>query len=351
MGSFLVSCCASNQTIREGGDVYIMPIFENGDIEKGSNGERLQGLSRIIYNTDLYGLLGFIFTGYYNDYGRYVINWDKASNKYMLKNYLEYLQENAVDVEQGENTYHDVPFKPNDLVLTDNYDEVWDYIHEAIWEGRLFLKRSFYKGGYIYAKVEYFVGHKTSIDILINMYSKRPVEDAYFYSEEAKNFYKKSIKNKSLVLFNEFKQLSKDISRTSSWARKDYYHFLGESLNSSENVAWQPHYSIRQNLVQDHLEDFDSYLDIYTAFSTMKDMITSFTYCNVIIRPVYYAGQDYGNDNGNRFLYWMSLVQKQNIKDMMENDHFYLEDDDEEEIPLSTFAIKKYIEKTSKNFR
>lgn len=359
MGSFLVSCCATNQSIC-GEDVYVIPIAENVEKIKNNQNLVLQGLGRLTYNTDLYEPLGFLFTGHYDDYGRYDIDWNKTSNKYMLKKYLSFLKENAVYIEQGENKYHDPAFNPVDLeVEGSNYQAIWEYIHDVIWEGRMFLKRHYYQGGWIYTKVEYFIGHKRNMDILLDLYQERDKTNGYYGNPEEKLFYQKTTEEKALVMFNYFKQeheeeQSEDYDKlevlTRRLANEDrMHHFLGESLGSGMNVRWRPVERIRKELVVNRLDNYEDYLDIYKAFVTLKEIVISLSYCNVILRPVYYASQDYGNSFGLRFGHWMEQVHNRNIA---ENDfEGYLEDNElDNDVELSTKMKKDIVEKDAKSF-
>ena len=356
MGSFLVSCCATNQSISSE-EVYVIPIFENIQQLKNEKGLPLQGLDRLTYNTDLYGLLGFIFTGSYYDYGQYEIDWTKPSNKYMLEQYLDFLKEKAVYIEQGENQYHDPAFNPVDLKVDGtNYQEIWEYIHEVIWEGRLFLCKQNYRGGYLYTKVEYFVAHKANMDILLDMYQKRDRSQGYFSSEEEKQFYLKSTEEKAKVLFDEIIQEGLDFhdpeKRLQALMREHgdrKIHFFGESYGSDSNVAWRPNKKVKTALVNAYQDKYEDYLDIYKAFVAIKEIVTSLSYCNVIFRPVYYASQDYGNSFGLRFGHWMEQIHKRNI----ENDNFenYYEDNDiDEDVVLSPEQVKDIIKKDAESF-
>lgn len=356
MGSFLVSCCATNQSISNE-EVYVIPIFENIKTVENEKGLPLQGLDRLTYNTDLYGLLGFIFSGSYYDYGRYDIDWNKPSNKYMLENYLKFLKENAVYIEQGSNPYHDPPFNPIDLEVDGtNYQTIWEYIHDVIWEGRLFLRRQNYRGGYLYTKVEYFVAHKPNMDILLDMYQKRDRTRGYYSDEDEKLFYQKSTEEKAKILFDELIQEKLDSDdpekRLEALMREHgdrKIHFFGESYSSDTNVAWRPNKRVKEALVSAYENKYEEYLDIYKAFVTIKEIVICLSYCNIIFRPVYYASQDYGNSFGLRFGHWMEQVQKRNI----EQDDFeeYYEDNDiEEDVEISLEKKKEIIGKDAESF-
>lgn len=360
MGSFLVSCCATNQSI-SGEDVYVIPIYENRRTVKNEKNLPLTGLDRLTYNTDLYGLLGVIFTGSYHDYGRYDIDWDLTSNQFMLRKYVEYLKHNSVVIEQGENPYHDPAFNAHTIELTNNYQEVWEYIHEAIWEGRLYLKLTNYLGDFIYTKVEYFVAHRDNMDILLDMYSRRE-KNLRYYDGEAKEFYSKTDDEKAKHLFKqiveEFKETLEDydgdnekvIERlTRRISRSDrIQHFFGEGYGDGANVLIRPNNLFKKSLVLEYIKDYDSYLEIYKSLVKIKNIVISLMYCNVIFRPVYYASQDYSNSMGLRYSYWLEQIHKKNVERF--DDERDLDDDEDDDTILSSEEIQIKVIKEVESF-
>lgn len=348
MGSFLISCCVTNQTITDGEEVYIIPIHENGEYTEGQGDQLLKGLGRLTYNTDLYGLTGHIFEGTYADYGRYDIDWEKTSNKFMLQRYLTFLSKSAYSMEQGANEYHDVEFKPENLELTpDNHQAVWEYLHEGVWESRAFMVKQTYTSTapkVIANKLEYFIVKKKYADIFINMYRESRL-NAYYYSEEAKEFYTLSLEEKAKRLFDEASTYlampNEDENKLTTYLKitqdKRYIHFLGENL-SDASVADRLYKSNQINLVESFNGDFDSFLEVYKAYANIKDLIVAMMYANLYVRPVYYASQDYGNSFGSCFSYLMDIVHQDNIDKYEE----YVEDEDIEEAGNYLLAFEKH---------
>ena len=350
MGSFLVSCCATNQSISNE-EVYVIPIYENVEHVESKGEIPLTGLCRLTYNTDLYGLVGFIFTGVYNDYGQYNIDWNKISNRHMLEKYVDFLNKSAINIEQGSNRFHDVPFEIDKLVLTENnHNHIWCYIHEAIWQGRLFIKKQSYPNKTLASGLNYFVAHKDNLDILLDLYnSKQPNNFRYYSSDEEKEFYLKDTEGKAKHLFDEVIKKESDKldpnydpikSAVAEHILSDnrLSHFLGDS-GYSDKVACRPNIRTNTELVLKYENDYESYLEIYKAFVTMQDIVISLSYCNIVIRPVYYASQDYSNELGLRFSYWMEKIHKQNVQDFKEYSEAYDEND-----PPSTIQLKLELE-------
>jgi len=79
-----------------------------------------------IYPWSAWNLASFPIDAEYDDYGQYDFDEDGEA----FKGFLNYLEKNAVTVEQGENEYHDHPFDPsNPKHLT--YDHIKDVIHSG----------------------------------------------------------------------------------------------------------------------------------------------------------------------------------------------------------------------------
>lgn len=338
MGSFLVSCCVTNQSISTNEPVYVIPIFENNRVLLDEHENKLQYKPRIIYSTDIYGLVGVIFIGFYADYGRFQINWDKEENKYMFRKYVKYLFLYAFSIQKGENPYHDPDFLADKLVLPkdadeDDYQKLWDYIHEAIWEQRAFVNRPDYVGGKQQSRLEYFVAHKDYTDILIDMYRDQDFKVS-IWDKDCHKFFTSSHEEKAKLLYDQYASrfLNKNPTQEEStaWLVEDMrstsdYHFLGQRTSNEVKMLWRPDTQVRKELVEEYLHDFDKFVEVYKSFATLLEMYYAFTYTNVIIRPVYYASQDYGNTFGYRFAYFMNEVRKQIIQDKIDSDSDYYE--------------------------
>ena len=226
MGSFLQACCITNQSVQEGEEVYIIPIMENIESTRVANDKYLNSVKESVYNTDMFKPLGFIFKGVYADYGQYNIDWNLAENKLMFIYYLSYLKKSSLKVEEGENSVHDIPFDATSLVIKDgNYDELWDQIHEAIWEGRLFLRENNYKPNIptIYCKVHYHISIKHHSDILIDLFNKKSPSRYSDFTTEQKTFSSLSIQEQA----KEFVSKNFDIfNEETSFSSKKYKYFL-----------------------------------------------------------------------------------------------------------------------------
>lgn len=116
MGSWYKTCGLSNLPILDGEQVYVFPIVQNLDIT-----ERC-------YSTAFWSPVMIPFLSEYNDYG---VGTNSHQNiEYTLKGIREYM----IEMEQGENKYHDIEVKKDKL------DE--ELFFESVREGRLFVDYS-----------------------------------------------------------------------------------------------------------------------------------------------------------------------------------------------------------------
>lgn len=336
MGSFLQACCITNQSIQEDEEVYIIPLVENIKTTKIAENTYVSGLKESVYNTDMFTPLGFIFKGTYADYGQYNINWDNKENRLMFIFYLNYLKNHALKVEQGENSCHDIPFDINTLILDGkNYEELWDKIHEAIWEGRLFLNNLPYKE--VSQKVHYHISIKHHSDILVGMQQNSILNEKKnsWTTPSHFEFQKLSIKEQAKL----FVEKSFDVFEEAfSFSSRTFKYFLS---GTTVDYAWTS-YDFKdiqkkaKNVTREDLEN------LYISLCTFKYLVSAMSLCQLIFRPVHYGSQDYGNYLGNNFAYLMSKVHEYNVKSKLESDY-----SEEEEITKDN--VEEYMRSNGEN--
>lgn len=329
MGSFLQACCLTNQTIRESEEVYIIPIIENTKAFKTGE-EVYTGLSESVYNTDLFTPMGFIFTGQYADYGRYDVDFSKTDNKLMMDKFITLLQQDATDIEQGENKYHDVPFKTSEI-NTEDYSQAWDYIHEAIWEGRLFVNHPYRGIGDMHkklqTKVHYFIVSKQHADTLLNMHEE--IKVSYFYDDAHKAYVAMSPEERVKAYMSQIKELASTMDQSSTYMKiwkLDGTKYMHQFLDSTYvYYSW-----VALDFIDLYKEVEETELSkLYVAVRTLSDLTSAMSLCHVIYRPVHYGTQDYGNTIGIRFCEFMARVNEKNITDFIDREFEYGESEKE----------------------
>jgi hypothetical protein len=115
MGCWNGTCAITNLPIYYGEEVYVFFLVESA-YDSTNN----------CYMDTYYDLFPLHFTGTYNDYGAVEDCSDEAQHV------IDYLKENLVEMEQGENKYHDIPVKREGF----NIEKLFDADHER----RLFVK-------------------------------------------------------------------------------------------------------------------------------------------------------------------------------------------------------------------
>jgi hypothetical protein len=123
MGCWNGTCAISKLPIFHG-DRVIVWFFNSA---RYSDNGKVPQASSYCYPWGQYSLLGVPFRAEYNDYG-WIEDIDEADTV-MLQMVIEELRSNLVEIEQGENEYHDIEVKKRDLDI--------ELIGEAIHENRL----------------------------------------------------------------------------------------------------------------------------------------------------------------------------------------------------------------------
>ena len=342
MGSFLISCGLTNQSLSDD-EVYIIPIIENkhSNALLDKDGNPYQVNDRLCYNTDLYRPLGVMFSAKYYDYGRYEIEWNDT-NKQLLVQYFNYLKEHCISQEMGENQYHDPAIDLNKYSLEDVWtqaQEIWDYIHEAIWECRLiaYPMLPYHKTP---SKVDYFVVQKQYAEILINKFINRPV-DNYAYSE----WRKKHTEFRLMSLEDKYKHLKKYYNNTdiyNPYRSDEYYWCLNRSGGGSS--AWLCISDIKAQVFMSNLKD-DLALNLFTSYYYLEQLIVAMSYMNAYPIPVYYSSQDYSNVFGITYLEFMNEV-KELVKTNIDLEYLELDDN----VEMNEAELDSYFKEIANRF-
>ena len=141
MGCWNKTCGLSNLAIHDGEPVMVFTLVQNNDI------------SDFCYSTALYSPVLLPFYSHYNDYGA-----GERSSGVGFPLIIDALKERLVEVEQGENQYHDIPVKREDF----DEDKYWSAIHEQR------LKVLGYKNDE--RDVQFVMFHKRVVDHILENY-------------------------------------------------------------------------------------------------------------------------------------------------------------------------------------
>lgn len=140
MGCWNKTCGLSNLHITAGSDVYVFILEQNDDTSR-------------CYSTAFYRPLLLPFYSKYNDYGG-----GEDSHGIALDYIISGLKDELVEIEQGENQYHDIPVKK------DSFDI--DTFFEAVHEHRLFVKNAWGNR----TAVEFVMFRKDVVDDILDTY-------------------------------------------------------------------------------------------------------------------------------------------------------------------------------------
>jgi len=152
MGSWCATCGISRMPIREGQEVKGLLIVKKND-QTGSS----------CYIDDWWKPIGLPIDIKYADYGNFELVNPDDSNAARL---LEYLKDNAIPMEQGDNKYHDLPVVPSEFT--------WEKVNDIIHEERLMLKN--------YSKIKQYVAwfpiHPIVYEALVRPFYAWGIQDA-----------------------------------------------------------------------------------------------------------------------------------------------------------------------------
>lgn len=153
MGSFNLTCFASQHTIAENNKSIIIPIYQQATynaVELSLNGIKHSQFGfahTICYPNAFWNYAGPIFEGVYSDYGNFYLT-ESSFNHHNLISFFNILYDSLYKVEQGENSVHDLPidfqslYHPEKTYSFDELTSIWDEIWLVGKKNRLFISKN-----------------------------------------------------------------------------------------------------------------------------------------------------------------------------------------------------------------
>jgi hypothetical protein len=145
MGSFNTTCFASQQTISTHNECYVIALKQASGYNPlvvNRNGESVPATSftsSTCYPDCFWQPVSEFISATYDDYGQVELDQD-PENIAKVEAFFKELPFIVYDIEQGENEYHDAPFKLVDFQAKTSVEEAWEYLWEAaVQEERLFV--------------------------------------------------------------------------------------------------------------------------------------------------------------------------------------------------------------------
>lgn len=350
MGSFNVKCFVSQQTIIPGHEAIIFPIvqqstFKPVELIMRGNSDVVE-LSRYGYanntchHTSFWGFYGPIIIGCYDDYGRFTIS-ESELNERAIRAFLNKLSDRVYDVKPGDNEYHEHPLVFSDLYckekeysfaeLVSAWDTIWDLAQEA----RLFVRN--YKGEP--ASVAFATMHKVVGDYLLENMSKRTTWDNRTLEPKSffKNYFIRRLESLFAAIgqedsFNNILFVSLTLGRLEDFRiGSEEGSFIGEFYRDSNVTARIKEYfelNPESRTISD--EVLDEFYELFKPEIEHRYISSAINEPNIKLMPMSYAGQDYDNEMGNKFL---EIVQESNkrVNQLIQSEQEEYEEGDEGE--------------------
>lgn len=327
MGSGLVKCFITNQTIPENFPIMIFPIVNQSTYSKieiidpanNSNHSVYGKYHSTVYANWLYDFTGFSFDGLMKDYAQFELN-NNANNMLSLKTFLSYLYNQSCITIQGENQYHDQSYNIKDLLKTHNIEWKIENKDFVIDEKSLNMNMD--------ALIEELVELTSKNRIFIKHYNGDFL--CLHFAVCLKSTYNLLIENKKESFIEKIQSMYIDNQKPVSFLSGLSLRSL---LTSSSNCTISPEFT--RLLIQTEKELPISYnkeeikkvikkLQFLYDFTNFQRNIS---HLNLTLQPISGYYQDYSNDIGTDFL---TLVAKAN-KDI---DNFLKESNDDEDEEL-----------------
>ena len=332
MGSFNLTCFASQHTISESNKATIIPIIQQatyeavnlslGDIKVSQFGFA----HSICYPNAFWDFAGPIFEGTYADYGNFYLTENK-SNYNNLINFFNILYKSLFKVEQGSNSVHDLPidfqslYQPDKTYSFDELTSIWDTLWHVGQKNRLFINQRQQP-----RQLQFAVLHQKTVKFFENEMSKCRFPESFdqlidefiqskfdFISRcilsidtnDPKNFYYKMSKDLIENILN--------LQTMNHSFNCSFYDFYNDVNKESFNVISK---FITKN---PQAKEFDSStLKKIKKFCSdaikQKSIYFGLENYNVKLSPITYGYQDYNNSVGKNFLKFIQEINGKKTK-------------------------------------
>ena len=331
MGSFNTTCFFSQQTISPGTEAYLFPIQQGQSFNpvklefKGHEkfkASQYSFSSSLCSPTGLWGISGPMLEGTYDDYGYFEVN-DTSSNIRNLHSLFKHLLENAGVAAAGKNSSHETPFdisthfQPKTIYSFEELVLTWEYVWTAMQNGRIFIQ--VYNGAIV--PFSFAVMHKVAGDYLINevatskTWDNSSMEQSQYFNRYINENFERAFEvfpNKTLIGIIDF--VSFKVAYLESFGMGQFegcytcrfYDSNVDKLISTFEQYFEANPSAKTvdtdttNLILAEMADYVDFLYLLSGLSRFEGKFS----------PMTYGGQDYQNQNGNRFLKMIKAINK-----------------------------------------
>lgn len=327
MGSGLVKCFITNQTIPEDFPVMIFPIVNQSTYSKiniidpiDKSKHSVYGkYHTTVYSNWLYDFVGFSFDGIMKDYAQFELI-DNKNNIFSLKTFISYLYHNACITSQGENEYHENSFDIIELLKEHNIE--WRNENKNFFIDEKSLSNNV--EGLIESLIELssknriFIKHYNGDFLCLN------------FAVCLKPTYNLIIKDKKETVFNKIKELYKNNTQP-----KNSFHLAGLSLRTlltgSNGTINNEFINFLINMEKELPSEYDkekikNIADKIQFIDDFCNFQSETSHMNLTLQPISGYYQDYSNDIGTDYLTLVAQANK-DIDDFL-NESRDDEDDD-----------------------
>lgn len=338
MGSFNTTCMVTQQTIVPGADVIILPIHQQTSYQAfellKDNKEISQfGLSRNnCYPTSSWGYAGPMFTGQYDDFGRFELS-DSVENHTHLISFFNHLLSSSYSTKPDENDRY-VAFDMASLYTSKkeySFSElhtIWNRLFEVTQDNRLFISVQNHP-----VNLQFAVIHRAAADYLIEYVAQQKSRQDISY--EQKTYFKNYIQKRTEHLIKVFAE-KKVFNEILDFFSFEIISLSGFCFGEQEDCTISSHYDIGK-LIRIEFEDFmaknegatcfsDTLIDnLFNLFKTQIDhryLHTGLDYFNIRLSPMVFSPQDYDNSLGKNYAKMIRSVSSQINKDIKEKKYW-----------------------------
>lgn len=288
MGSFNSQCFISRQILSSHDSAYIIPIIQNPKtiINKIDNDNIINHFNI----PDNYSDSEFIFYSYlisctYDDYGRYDIS-ETEHNAKSLKHLFDNLHQELADIEASEEDRNPKSFKIRKV-----YNPSQSYsIGELIGIFNFLVNEDLFHDQKLF-----IVKEKKVLSMNISSISKYTLEYAQKTKYKFEDYYNKfNFKEKTIKDFISLNGLIKNV-------KIDLFEDLSLEKEIEDIISKE-----EENKIEKIKEKLENRINLYL----IKNLIYN---NNIIIEPVIYSGQDYGNETGRVYYNVLNSIKKEGV--------------------------------------
>ena len=318
VGSFNTTCFASQQTISSNNECYVIALKQASGynpLTVTRNGESVPATaftSSTCYPDCFWQPMSDFIAATYDDYGQVELDQD-PENLNKVKAFFNELPSYVYDIEQGENQYHDTPFKIADFQAM-TLDKAWDYLWEAaVQEERVFVT------GYnknAPRNLTFGIISKQSYHALIAMMEELKGWDDKSNKREdyANRELERAVKTAAEISTKNAKgdatKDAKEADRFEEFMITDCMRemFKGGNVHGPNyNYRWERQNAIAKSILKERK------IIPETMAAIVEDLKFAYVmrgleYLNIKLSPIVYAGQDYDNSIGKAYAKFVRTV-------------------------------------------